>query len=109
MLPDDDVCICFHVPLRKIRAYLERENPAAASQISECLGAGTGCHWCVPFLRHLHAQHQQGMDPDLGVTAQDYASRRLRYHKTNVRELPREVAPFEEVPDPPGTGPVAGT
>ncbi len=107
MHPDDEVCLCFHVPLRKIRAFLERENPAAASQISECLGAGTGCHWCVPFLKHLHAQHQQGREPDLRVSPSDYASRRLRYHKTNKRELPPEVLPFESEPEGPA-GQVGG-
>src|SRR5881394_1067040 len=52
--PDDTVCFCFHVPLRKIENFCRVEKPKAASQISECLSAGTGCGWCVPMLRHLH-------------------------------------------------------
>ena len=31
---DDEVCLCFHVSLRKIRAYMKRENPPVASLIS---------------------------------------------------------------------------
>jgi bacterioferritin-associated ferredoxin len=52
--PDDTVCFCFHVPLRKIESFCAREKPKAASQISECLAAGTGCGWCIPMLRRIH-------------------------------------------------------
>src|SRR5258706_13446652 len=52
--PDDTVCFCFHVPLRKIENFCKVEKPKAASQISECLSAGTGCGWCVPMLRRIH-------------------------------------------------------
>lgn len=52
--PDDTVCFCFHVTLRKIETFCAVEKPKVASQISECLSAGTGCGWCVPMLRHLH-------------------------------------------------------
>lgn len=86
MNADDEVCLCFHVPLRKIRAYLARENPPVASLISECLGAGTGCQWCVPFLKHLHAQHVKGQDPDLKVSPERYAKARLNYHQTQSRD-----------------------
>ncbi len=86
MDPDDEVCLCFHVPLRKIRAYLARENPPVASLISECLSAGTGCQWCVPFLKHLHAQHQRGITPDLNVSPERYAKARLNYHETDQRD-----------------------
>lgn len=85
MNPDDEVCLCFHVSLRKIRTYLEREDPPVASLISECLGAGTGCQWCVPFLKHLHKQHQGKQAPDLRVSPEEYARERLAYHKTRER------------------------
>lgn len=52
--PDDTVCFCFHVPLRKVEAFCAIEKPRVASQISECLSAGTGCGWCVPMLRKIH-------------------------------------------------------
>src|SRR5882672_9466334 len=54
--PDDTVCFCFHVPMRKIENFCKVEKPKAASQISECLSAGTGCGWCVPMLRKIHGR-----------------------------------------------------
>lgn len=52
--PDDTVCFCFHVSLRKVETFCNVEKPQVASQISECLSAGTGCGWCVPMLRKIH-------------------------------------------------------
>jgi len=86
MHPDDDVCLCFHVSLRKIQSYLARENPPVASLVSECLGAGTGCQWCVPFLRHLHAEHAAGRRPDLRISPEQYIQARLTFHKTGERD-----------------------
>lgn len=85
---DDDVCLCFHVPLGKVRAYLAREDPKVASLLSECLGAGTGCGWCVPYLQQLHAQHQRGETPDIQGSKEDYAAGRLAFHKTGERPGP---------------------
>ena len=86
MQPDDEVCLCFHVSLRKIRAFLQRENPPVASLISECLGAGTGCMWCVPCLKHLHKMHVNGKAIDLSVSPEEYARTRLVYRETNERD-----------------------
>ena len=86
MDPDDDVCLCFHVSLRKISNFIERERPRVASQISECLGAGTGCQWCVPFLRRLHAMHARGEPMDLPVSPEEYARRRSRYRASGQRD-----------------------
>ena len=86
MQPDDEVCLCFHVSLRKIRAYLKRENPPVASLISECLGAGTGCQWCVPFLKALHDQHHRGQEPDLRVSPERYVQARSGFHKSGQRD-----------------------
>ena len=90
MDPDDHVCLCFRVSLRKIRSYTARENPPVASLISECLGAGTGCGWCVPFLKHLHAQHTKGETPDLKISPEQYASSRKKFHDTNERDIEPE-------------------
>ncbi len=91
MQPDDHVCLCFRVSLRKINAYMARENPAVASLISECLGAGTGCGWCVPYLKHLHRQHEAGRAaPDIEGSADDYESGRSRFRATGERDEPRE-------------------
>ncbi len=85
MKPDDEVCLCHHVTLRKIRAYLERENPPKVSLISDCLGAGTGCGWCIPFLEELHAQHAQGAKPDVVTSPEQYAKARAGFHETGQR------------------------
>ena len=86
MNPDDHVCLCFRVSRRKLVNFMERERPTVASQLSECLGAGTGCQWCVPFLRRLHAQWERGEVPDLPVSPEEYASRRARYRATGTRD-----------------------
>lgn len=85
MNPDDDVCLCFHVSLRKVQNFLAREDPPVASLISECLGAGTGCRWCVPFLKKLHEQHVRGEAVDLPVSPEQYAERRAKYRATGER------------------------
>lgn len=102
MEPDDHVCLCFRVSLRKIRNYLARENPPVASLISECLSAGTGCRWCVPFLKHLHACHVQGKEPDLSVSPERYAAARLSYHKSDTRDegVVREATGSAESAEP---------
>ena len=42
MNPDDDVCLCFHVSQKKLANFIKREQPEVPSQLSDCLGAGTG-------------------------------------------------------------------
>jgi bacterioferritin-associated ferredoxin len=84
---DDHVCLCYRVSLRKLVSYLNRTRPTVPSQLSECLGAGTGCHWCVPFLERLHKQWQRGEEPDLRVSPEHYARRRAAYHRTGRRVL----------------------
>jgi bacterioferritin-associated ferredoxin len=89
--PDDRICLCFGVTLRKIRSYLERENPPVASLISECLSAGTGCGWCVPFLKELHRQHLEGEglgpsgEPDLRVSPDEYSNARVGFRASGQR------------------------
>ncbi len=53
---DDTICFCFHVPLRKVVNFCRIEKPQVPSQISQCLSAGTGCGWCIPMLRKVHAK-----------------------------------------------------
>lgn len=95
MDPDQHVCLCFRVSLRKLRTYLDREHPKVASQLSECLSAGTGCQWCVPFLRSLHQQWVDGEVPDLAVAPEEYAARRARY-----RQRRAEGETVDEARDP---------
>src|SRR2546423_11676196 len=53
MLPDDELCLCFHVTKRKVVNYIRVEKPKRPAQLSDCFGAGTGCGWCRPFLERL--------------------------------------------------------
>ena len=87
MNPDDHICLCFRVSKRKLVNFLKREKPSVASQMSECLGAGTGCQWCVPFLRKLHRQWQDGEEPDLPISPESYAKRRASYRQTGIRDI----------------------
>ncbi|MCP3904968.1 MAG: (2Fe-2S)-binding protein [Planctomycetes bacterium] len=81
MQPDDHVCLCYRVSQRKLVAYLKRECPRVASQLSDCLDAGTGCQWCVPFLEELHSQWKAGEEPGLDVAPGEYAARRTQYRR----------------------------
>src|SRR3954449_9779924 len=104
---DDEICYCFHVTLRKIRNYCRIEKPRAASQISQCLSAGTGCGWCRPMLRKIHRQEcnveepwwrkvrdeetspSQERDADAAELAPDlYATGRQAYLKETGRKPP---------------------
>ena len=55
---DENICLCFHVSLRKVKKFIRLEKPIRASQISQCYGAGTGCGWCRPYLEELLAKSQ---------------------------------------------------
>lgn len=86
MNPDENVCLCFKVSLRKLKTYIKREEPKVASQLGDCLGAGTGCGWCCPFLEELHAQSARGEEPDLELSPVEYAKKRAEYRKSGKRE-----------------------
>ena len=79
MGPDDDVCYCHHVPLRKLVAFAKRERPRHASQMSECLGAGTGCGWCIPYLCRIQAAALRGEELSIEMTPDEYAAARAAY------------------------------
>ena len=88
---DDRVCYCYHVSLRKLVNFARREKPRRASQMSECLGAGTGCGWCIPFLIKI------AQDPDAfeltELTPEQYAESRKCYIKSQPKN---EFTPQEK-------------
>ena len=55
---DDSICYCFHVSKRKIVNYLRVHRPRRASELSQCGGAGTGCGWCVAYLKRYFAEFE---------------------------------------------------
>ncbi|MFQ5428963.1 MAG: bacterioferritin-associated ferredoxin [Phycisphaerae bacterium] len=92
MKPDDRICYCFHVSLRKLAHYARRERIRKASQLSGCLGAGTGCGWCIPFLKKIHDLAQTGAEiydgesvPGLPDAAQAYAAARRDYLRSDEK------------------------
>lgn len=83
---DDKICYCFHVPLRKLLSYARRENLQRPSQLSQCLGAGTGCGWCIPILKKIYEQTRLERDAapseetiGLSMTPEEYAAARTSY------------------------------
>ena len=53
--------------------------------MSECLGAGTGCGWCIPVLCQIvrAVAHQQ--EPGLAMTPEEYAAARIAYRADETR------------------------
>lgn len=80
MLPDDELCYCYHVSLRKLVNFSRRTRPGRSSQMSECLGAGTGCGWCVPFLIRIAEDPERFACDDM--TADRYSEARKAYITT---------------------------
>lgn len=79
MNPDDKLCYCFHVTQRKVINFIRIEQPRVPSQLSGCGGAGTGCGWCVPFLRKLFDAAQAGGQAEFDITPEQYAEQRQGY------------------------------
>ncbi len=80
---EEEVCICHRVSLGKLTNYIKREEPKVASQLSECLGAGTACRRCQPFLEKILTQHQAGELMELKVGFENYADKRQQYKSRN--------------------------
>lgn len=76
---EDELCICFHVSRAKVVRYVKREKPRFASMISECLSAGTGCGWCVPYLTKIHDDVMAGREPEPMMSREEYLARRAAY------------------------------
>ena len=77
---DDTICYCFHVTKRKIVNHLRVHKPRRASELSQCGGAGTGCGWCVSYLKRYFAEYETagrvGQDE---LTPEEYAKQRAGY------------------------------
>lgn len=92
---DAKVCYCFHVTQRKLLNFIRREKPRVASQLSECGGAGTGCGWCIPFLKQLFEQAGRGGGTELEqLTATEYEQRRAVYVRAGKGTPPPGATPL---------------
>ena len=74
---DDTICYCFHVKKRKILNFIRIQEPSRVSQISECGGAGTGCGWCIPYLKGYFDTAAKGRADD--IAPEEYARQRGDY------------------------------
>jgi bacterioferritin-associated ferredoxin len=92
MQPDDKICYCYHVTLRKLYHYARRNEPVRPSQMSECLNAGTGCGWCIPILKRIHERVADGWEltddqPVEGLPAspEEYSEARKAYIQSDQK------------------------
>jgi bacterioferritin-associated ferredoxin len=96
---DEELCLCFHVTLRKVVNYLRIERPDHAAQLSECFGAGTGCGWCRTYLCRLFeaARHGDPLQAEL-PRMESYAQLRTRYVRQGGGQPPPGATPIGEEP-----------
>jgi NAD(P)H-nitrite reductase large subunit len=89
------ICYCFHVTRRKLVNFIRLRCPKVASQLSECGGAGTGCGWCIPFLKQLHQQGVRGGKTELEqLTPAEYERRRAAYIRSGKGTPPPGATPL---------------
>jgi len=80
---------------RKLLNFIRQTRPRVVSQLSECGGAGTGCGWCIPFLKQLHEQSVTGGAIDLEtVTPEEYENRRAEYIRAGKGKPPPGATPL---------------
>jgi NAD(P)H-nitrite reductase large subunit len=94
---DDKVCYCFHVTQRKLLNFIRQTQPRVASQLSQCGGAGTGCGWCIPFLKRLHQNAAKGRAIELEtLMPEEYERRRAAYIRAGKGTPPPGATPLPD-------------
>lgn len=92
---DAKICYCFHVSRRKLVNFCRQTQPKVPSQLSACGGAGTGCGWCIPFLKQIFEHHKTGSPADLEeLTPEEYARRRADYIRAGKGTPPPGATPL---------------
>lgn len=102
---DDDICCCYHVPLRKLIQFARQRRPQRASQMSECFGAGTGCGWCIPILTMIFERTRDNRDVDLAMSPEEYIRRRAEYRTSGAARNQFAADPADSSPPPPADAP----
>ena len=90
---DDTICYCFHVSKRKILNYIRIHRPRVPSQIAECNSAGTGCGWCVPFLKRYFREAQGDVPGAEEIAPDEYARQRGAYIRSGQGTPPPGAIP----------------
>jgi NAD(P)H-nitrite reductase large subunit len=95
---DAKICYCFHVTRRKLVNFVRRHRPRVVSQLSECGGAGTGCGWCIPFLKQIYQQECGGLAcEDLEkMTPEEYEQARAQYVRAGKGKPPPGATPLPQ-------------
>jgi len=93
---DDEVCFCFHVSYRKLRNYARHNKPRVASQMSECLGAGTGCGWCRKIIVRIWEQNGQDVAVNALPSAAERKAEREQYWLEKYGKKPGDGPPKEK-------------
>jgi len=97
---DDKICYCFHVSKRKILNHIRIHKPRVASQISDCAGAGTGCGWCIPFLRQYFSDSRadvtEGPESE-SLSPEEYARQRGEYIRAGKGTPPAGATPAPQI------------
>jgi bacterioferritin-associated ferredoxin len=95
---DAKICYCFHVARRKLVNFVRREKPKVPSQLSQCGGAGTGCGWCIPFLKQIYQESLDGSETELErLTPEEYEMRRAQYIRAGKGQPPPGATPLPPV------------
>ncbi|MBY0527525.1 MAG: (2Fe-2S)-binding protein [Gemmataceae bacterium] len=99
---DAKVCYCFHVRRRKLMNFIRLYRPRVPSQLSECGGAGTGCGWCIPFLKELYRQSVEGGDTSEldRLTPEEYEQQRAAYVRSGKGTPPPGATPLPPDDEP---------
>ena len=93
---DDQVCYCFHVSKRKILNFIRLHRPRRASQVSECGGAGTGCGWCISYLKRYFEESQSAATQADDMTPEEYARMRADYIRAGKGKPPPGATPLPD-------------
>ena|ERR1700722_10770386 len=106
---DAKVCYCFHVSRRKLVNHVRIHRPKVASQLSQCGGAGTGCGWCIPFLKQIFQQAIEGGETELErLTPEEYERRRAKYVRLGCGVPPPGATPLPPDDSDPRQLPIVG-
>jgi bacterioferritin-associated ferredoxin len=98
---DAKVCYCFHITRRKLVNFARQTQPKVPSQLSECGGAGTGCGWCIPFLKQIFYQGSADDAANLeSLSPEEYARRRAEYIRAGNGVPPAGATPLPHSNEP---------
>lgn len=97
---DAKICYCFHVTKRKLVNFCRTQKPRVPSQLADCGGAGTGCGWCIPFVKQIFAESRSGViSPTDSISPEEYERQRAEYIRAGKGTPPPGAAPLPPEPE----------